>query len=41
MSSGDPVITVGKKRVTPVEKIARMDRAISSNAGICKHAGEL
>ena len=27
---GEPVITVGKKRVTPVVKIARMERAISS-----------
>ena len=31
MFSGDPVITVGSKRVTPVANIERMERAISSS----------
>ena len=32
MSWGDPVITVGKNRVTPHANIARMERAISWEA---------
>ena len=36
MLSGDPVITVGNKRVTPVAYMARIERAMSS----CEVRGE-
>ena len=43
MSAGGPVITVGKKRVTPVENNTRIERAISScgvDGAVVVHAGE-
>jgi hypothetical protein len=34
MADGSPVMTVGKKRVTPVDSRASIDRSMSSSAAI-------